>query len=209
MPDFSIETKILANYDNPSFIAGIDEVGRGCLAGPVVTCALVIKDSTLPWLTEVNDSKLLTKLKREQLFNKIINNSYYSLGTANVTEIDNLNILGATKLAMQRAYTKLANTCQISAVLIDGRDNITLANNVKSFSIIKGDQKSITIACASIVAKVTRDNLMAELSKQDNNHVYCWHKNAGYGTKHHKDMLLLHGITEHHRKSFAPIKTMV
>lgn len=189
MPDLSIEKRV------GGITVGVDEAGRGPLAGPVVAAAVIIKDPLL--LGEVNDSKKLSKLKREKLFNIITENTEYAIAQASVEEIDELNILQATLLAMRRAIKLIK--IKFDNILIDG--NISpYKKHPNIFPIIKGDAKSLSIAAASILAKVTRDNIMNDL------HIsyphYCWNKNAGYGTKLHIEAIKTSGITIHHRKKF-------
>ena len=183
------------------FIAGVDEVGRGSLIGPVYAAAVILKKSAD--LKILRDSKLLSKKKREYLFNYIKKNSIWSLGKASVSEIEKLNILNASLLAMKRAILKL--TKKPTLVLIDG-NKIPNLKNYKLKSIIKGDKKIPSISAASIIAKVSRDRLVATLSKK--NKGYHWDKNFGYGTKQHLQALKKLGITKHHRKTFSPISRL-
>ncbi len=203
MPDFSFENKTNGT------VVGIDEVGRGPWAGPVITCAFTFNDRSffLEYLSIINDSKKLSEKNKLLLFDIFQNQKNkscsFEIGSSSVEEIDKLNIRQATLLAMQRSYEKLEINADL--VLIDGNDSPNLP--VKTISVIKGDQKSYSIAASSIIAKVTRDKLMANLSKDYP--YYSWEKNAGYGTKAHKEGLDLHGITKHHRKSFKPIKNLL
>ncbi len=189
-----ISQEIELSYKN-KVIAGCDEVGRGPLAGPVVA-ACVIFDEKIPMIDGINDSKKLSPKKREELNEKIRSNYIYGIGEASIQEIDDINILNATKLAIMRAVEKVNTSVDI--ILVDG--NMKFGDN-RFVSIIKGDQKIYTIACASIIAKVYRDNLMRELAQIHPE--YYWEKNAGYGTKLHLSALKEYGITEHHRKSFV------
>lgn len=187
-----------------SHIAGVDEVGRGCLSGPVIAAAVIlpINCTIIPQLT---DSKKLSLKQREQLFPLIQSQLIdCSIGIASVAEIDRLNILQATYLAMQRALKRLK---QVDYVLVDGKlsKNHPFGNNITP--IIKGDQDCYSIACASILAKVVRDRLMRRLSKSYQK--YGWERNVGYGTVEHKKALKEHGVTPHHRQSFAPITALV
>ncbi len=179
-------------------IAGVDEAGRGPWAGPVTAAAVVLNIAHIP--VGLDDSKKLSAAKREQLFDVIMQHCDVAIGMASVAEIDALNILGATKLAMQRAVSGLSSSPNVA--LIDGNQPPKLA--CKTVAIIKGDAKSLSIAAASIIAKVTRDRMMSELACEFPH--YSWEKNAGYGTKKHQDGIALHGITDHHRRSFKPIK---
>ena len=183
------------------FIAGVDEVGRSSLIGPVYAAAVILKKSADPKI--LKDSKLLNKKKREYLFKYIKKNSIWSLGKASVSEIEKLNILNASLLAMKRAILKL--TKKPTVVLIDG-NKIPKLKNYKLKSIIKGDKKIPSISAASIIAKVSRDRLVATLSKK--NKGYHWDKNFGYGTKQHLQALKKLGITKHHRKTFSPISRL-
>ena len=181
------------------YIIGIDEVGRGPLAGPVVSAAVRLSKNFN--ITELNDSKKLSKSKREEVYNLIINKCEYQLGISNVEEIDKLNILQATFLSMRRAINKFKLPSNYK-ILVDGPWSFDKANK-NILPKIKGDSIYPSIAAASIIAKVYRDNLMLNLSKEYSN--YLWERNSGYGTKKHIEAIRLHGITKHHRKSFAPI----
>ena len=179
-------------------IAGVDEVGRGSLIGPVYASAVILKKSINPRL--LKDSKSLSKKDREHLCAYIKKNSIWSIGKASVKEIEELNILQASLLAMKRAIKKLKK--KPTHVLIDGNKTPEIENyNLKS--IIKGDKKVPSISAASIVAKVSRDKFITTLSKK--NKGYDWDKNFGYGTKQHLKALKKLGITKHHRKTFLPI----
>lgn len=181
-----------------SFIAGIDEVGRGPLAGPVVACAVILPDDFD--VLEVNDSKQLSLSKREELFDKIMAQATaVGIGIKDASIVDEVNIYQATKLAMIDAVKALS--LQPDLLLIDA---MTLDIPIPQESIIKGDAKSISIACASIIAKVTRDRMMADYDKEYPG--YGFANNAGYGTKVHLEGIETYGITPIHRKTFAPIK---
>ena len=177
--------------------AGVDEVGRGCLAGPVVSAAVVLKKSIN--LNLLKDSKKISFNKREEVSEHIKKNSYYALGIASVEEILNLNILQASLLSMKRAIEKLEIKPGIT--LIDGNFAPRGLKNYKT--IINGDEKIKVISAASIIAKVYRDRFMIRLSKKFSN--YAWDRNFGYGTKAHFEGLKKFGVTSHHRKSFKPI----
>ena len=186
-------------------VCGIDEVGRGPLAGPVVAaCVFIPEDAkTLGFWDLVTDSKKLSAKKRELLYPQITACCAYSIAEITPEEIDSLNIHHATLKAMKQAYEtiEIAND---HMALIDGKfvPQITCpAQNV-----IKGDSKSLSIAAASIIAKVHRDKIMATLH-EDHPH-YGWDRNAGYGTAQHLEGIRQHGITPHHRKSFAPCKPL-
>ena len=177
--------------------AGVDEVGRGCLAGPVVSAAVVLKKSIN--LNLLKDSKKISFNKREEISEHIKKNSYYALGIASVEEILNLNILQASLLSMKRAIEKLE--IKPGLTLIDGNFAPKGLKNYKT--IINGDEKIKVISAASIIAKVYRDKFMIKLSKKFSN--YAWDKNFGYGTKAHFEGLKKFGVTSHHRKGFKPI----
>ena len=179
-------------------IAGVDEVGRGSLIGPVYASAVILKKSINSKL--LKDSKSLSKKEREYLCTYIKKNSTWSIGKASVKEIEKLNILKASLLAMKRAIKKLKK--KPTHILIDGNKTPELENyNLKS--VIKGDKKIPSISAASIIAKVSRDKFITTLSKK--NKGYDWDKNFGYGTKQHLKALKKLGITKHHRKTFSPI----
>jgi ribonuclease HII len=201
MPDFDFEDAALAEIGRDALIAGVDEVGRGPWAGPVVAAAVILRREALP--DGLNDSKALSKAKREGLFETINAAANVSLGMASVEEIDEFNILQASLLAMSRAVEGLAAAPHIA--LVDGNRAPKLTCPVRT--IIKGDAKSLSIAAASIIAKVTRDRIMAELSIEHPN--YGWERNAGYGTREHQEGLKLVGVCRHHRKSFAPIRQLM
>ena len=194
MPDFSIEDEY------PDYIcAGIDEVGRGPLAGPVVTACVIIPDRSLPFLQDIRDSKKLSISKRDYLAEAIRDTCLFSISQCSVEEIDELNILWATMRAMERAADKL----QADMYLIDG-NRIPNGLNDRAKYVIKGDDKSLSISCASILAKVERDRIMTQLDQEFPG--YGWANNAGYGTKGHINALNELGVTRHHRRSFAPVR---
>ena len=177
--------------------AGVDEVGRGCLAGPVVSAAVILKKGID--LNLLKDSKKITFNKREEISEHIKNNSYYAIGIASVDEILNLNILQASLLSMKRAIERLA--VRPNLTLIDGNFAPKGLKNYKT--IVNGDEKIKVISAASIVAKVYRDRFMIRLSEKFSN--YAWERNFGYGTKDHLEGLKRFGITSHHRKGFKPV----
>ena len=177
--------------------AGVDEVGRGCLAGPVVSAAVILKKGIN--LKLLKDSKKITFKKREEISEHIKNNSYFSIGIASVEEILNLNILQASLLSMKRAIERL--DVRPGLTLIDGNFAPKGLKNYKT--IINGDEKIKVISAASIVAKVYRDRFMIRLSEKFSN--YAWERNFGYGTKDHLEGLKKFGITSHHRKGFKPV----
>ena len=177
--------------------AGVDEVGRGCLAGPVVSAAVVLKKGIN--LKLLKDSKKISFNKREKISKHIKENSYYAIGIASVEEILKLNILQASLLSMKRALNQL--TIKPDITLIDGNFAPEGIKNYKT--IINGDEKVKAISAASIIAKVYRDKLMINLSEKFSN--YSWERNFGYGTKAHLEGLKKFGVTAHHRKSFKPV----
>lgn len=184
-------------------VAGVDEVGRGPLAGSVVACAVILPYdlSTLP--EGITDSKGITARQRERLAPSLREVCAYAIGEASVEEIDTLNILQATFLAMRRAVDGLRKLGHIpDYALIDGT-HIPPHLGCPATAIVDGDARSLSIAAASIIAKVTRDTTMAALATDFP--LYGWERNAGYGTKAHLDALKAFGATPHHRKSFAPV----
>ena len=194
-------TNALELRHSPKTICGVDEVGRGPLAGPVVAAAVMYHE-TLP--QGITDSKKLSAKKREQLAAEIMQNTRYAIGVATVEEIDDINILNATMLAMQRAVAGLPE--QPDVALVDGNRPPALGNIITE-CVVKGDQKSISIAAASIVAKVTRDAMMATLAAAHPH--YGFEKHAGYGTAQHMEALATHGACPAHRRSFAPVKKVL
>ncbi len=193
MPNFELEEK----YEG--IIAGVDEAGRGPWAGPVVAAAVILNRAFCP--EGLDDSKKLSKQKREKLFNEIINVADFGIGVVGESVIDQINILEATKLAMKDAVMDLLRRPQI--VLVDGNQKFDV-QHMEIIPIVKGDSKSLSIAAASIIAKVTRDRIMEDLSNEFPE--YSWEENAGYGTAKHIAAIERHGICKYHRKSFAPIK---
>ena len=179
-------------------IAGVDEVGRGSLIGPVYAAAVILNKSINKKL--LKDSKKLTKINREILSKYIKENSVWAIGKASVKEIEKINILQASLLAMKRAIQKLKKKPNL--VLVDG-NKLPNLKNYKLRSIIKGDQKIPSISAASIIAKVTRDKIITNLGKKFKG--YHWGQNYGYGTKQHLKAIKNLGITSQHRKTFSPI----
>ena len=204
MSNLEIETDLWSK--NINNICGIDEVGRGCLAGPVYSAAVVLNQITnfdSKDFNQINDSKKLSEKKREKLFDYIIDISKFGIGICTVEEIDHLGIQQAVKVSMIRAVESLE--IQPDHLLID---NMKLELDIPQTSIIKGDQISKSISSASIIAKVSRDNLMKN-QISNNFPMYKFEKNKGYGTKEHMDAIKTFGITKQHRKSFEPIKSMI
>ncbi|PCJ99685.1 MAG: ribonuclease HII [Zetaproteobacteria bacterium] len=198
MTDFSIENQY------SGIVCGLDEVGRGPLAGPVVAACVVIPPAKrmLDFVAAIQDSKKLSVKKRDELYDKIIENFPHAITEITPEEIDEINILQASLKAMKTAHDAIGN---IEYALVDGNKAPEL--NSKAITVIKGDSKSKSIAAASIIAKVHRDRIMQELSKQYPH--YGWSKNAGYPTKQHREAILQFGITQHHRKSFAPVRNFI
>jgi ribonuclease HII len=202
MPDFSCEDGC------PAPVAGIDEVGRGPWAGPVMAAAVVIDRARTPadLIAALDDSKKLSPKRREAISARLLAcpGIAWALGEASVAEIDRLNILQATFLAMRRAVASLPFPPEYA--LIDG-NKVPPGLPCPASAVVKGDGKSASIAAASIIAKVHRDRIMLGLDAQFPN--YGWCHNAGYGTPDHLAGLLTSGVTEHHRKSFAPIRKLL
>ena len=183
-------------------MAGVDEVGRGCLAGPVFAAAVILNNDINT--KDIKDSKKIPFGKRLLLSEYIKKNSIYAVGTASVEEINKINILNASLLSMKRALSKLK--LKPSMAYIDG---LFIPKNmeIKCKAFIKGDEKIISIAAASIVAKATRDLFMIKLGKKFPK--YKWNKNFGYGTTEHLNGIRKYGITKHHRKNFKPIHNIL
>ena len=183
-------------------IAGVDEVGRGCLAGPVFAAAVILNSNIN--IKDIKDSKKISFKKRIFLSRYIKKNSIYAIGIVSVEKINKINILNASLLAMQKALIKLK--CKPNLACIDGLF-VPKNVNVKCKAFIKGDETITCISAASIVAKVARDLFMIQLAKKYPN--YHWHKNFGYGTRDHFISLKKYGVTKHHRKKFKPIYKML
>ena len=197
MPDYSAESSYLAQARGP--VCGVDEAGRGPLAGPVVAAAVIFLDQTrIP--KGLDDSKKLSAKRREQLYAHIVHEGIVGVGEASVDEIDHLNIRRATHLAMARAVRALS--IAPSFALVDGNDAPALACPCQT--LVGGDGRSLSIAAASIMAKVTRDRTMLRLH-HDHPH-YGWNSNMGYSTPSHLSALRGLGPSSHHRRSFAPVR---
>ncbi|MBZ4683481.1 MAG: ribonuclease [Fusobacteriales bacterium] len=181
------------NYNSP---IGVDEAGRGPLAGPVVAACVRI-NKYIEEFDMINDSKKLTEKKREKLFDIILENCEVGIGIVDEKKIDEINILNATFLAMNTAISHL--NVKDSIILVDGNKKIKNCNYNQE-TVIKGDSKSLAIAAASIIAKVTRDRIMLEEAKKYPD--YKFEKHKGYGTKEHRELLLKYGASPIHRKSF-------
>ena len=192
--DFSIE-----NETGAKCIAGVDEAGRGPLCGPVVAAAVIFPNRDVEIPVVIRDSKKMSPHQRAIAYDWITKNTIWATGQCSPAEIDELNILWASMCAMERAVAGLAqcpDTC-----LIDGN---RVPKNLNGTAVVKGDAKSLSIAAASIIAKETRDKIMHELAMQFPE--YGWDKNAGYPTAEHLRAIEKYGITEHHRKTFGPVR---
>ena len=206
MPDFTLERR-LARQHGP-VIAGIDEAGRGPWAGPLVAAAVILQAARVPrsLRRRLDDSKKLSRAEREALFDALTSladerdAATLGVGIASVEEIDRLNVLGATLTAMGRAVAQLA--AAPDAALVDGNRAPELACPVQT--VVKGDGRSLSIAAASIIAKVSRDRMMAELARRHPG--YGWERNQGYGTAEHQAALARLGVTPAHRRSFRPVR---
>jgi ribonuclease HII len=211
MPDLRLEKRHLAAGSGA--VIGIDEAGRGPWAGPVTAAAFWINPNCFDGLPpELNDSKKLSPAKRASIYDALTGGEHaFCVVSIAAAEIDRIGILGATFLAMRQAATKLQallisrRNAVIGLCLVDGNLDPDLGMPVKT--VVKGDALSCSIAAASIIAKETRDNLMRDLARD--HAVYGWDSNMGYGTKSHSDALHAHGVSEHHRRSFAPIKRLL
>tara|TARA_B100001175_G_C19325412_1_gene549814 strand:- start:139 stop:750 length:612 start_codon:yes stop_codon:yes gene_type:complete len=199
-PNFKIEQDLISK--GCSIIAGVDEVGRGSLAGPVTAAAVILDPLNIP--DNLNDSKVLSSKKREKLFEELKSSSTCAVAHVSPEEIDKLNILQASLLAMVNAVTNLK--VKPKHILIDGN---TVPDRLvgRATAIVKGDRKVLSIAAASIIAKVTRDKLMHDLGSEFS--VYGWAKNAGYPTKCHMNAIVKYGVTPHHRRSFKPVHNIL
>lgn len=198
-PDFAFEEKLQARHGGT--VAGIDEAGRGPWAGPVVAAAVILDASQLPG--GLNDSKKLSARARETLYVAIMAHAHVGIGVAEVARIDLDNILQATLWAMGQACKALPE--QPAAALIDG--NRCPALPCPAQALVGGDALSLSVAAASIIAKVTRDRMMVELAKTHPG--YAWERNKGYGTRDHADGLKRLGVTPHHRRSFKPVRAVL
>lgn len=198
-PDFIFEARLIAS--GRLRVAGVDEAGRGPLAGPVVAAAVVLDPGDIP--EGLNDSKLLSAKRREQLHAELMARAEVSVGSASVEEIDRLNILRATLLAMARAVAGLA---PVDQALIDGT-MIPEGLLCPADAIVRGDGRCLSIAAASVVAKCVRDRIMVDLAQQHPG--YGWETNVGYPSRAHKEALRNLGVTPHHRRSFRPVHNIL
>ncbi len=196
MLDLSVERAYFAR--GVTRVAGVDEAGRGPWAGPVIAAAVVVTPESA-CLEGVNDSKQLTRRRREQLAAAIVSSLPYALGAASVREVDRLNIRRATALAMHRALARLRTAAEV--IVVDGLAVPELGYAHEA--MVDGDAKCYAVACASILAKTVRDRLMRQLGGRHPE--FGWEKNAGYGTAEHRSALDRQGPTPHHRKSFTPV----
>ena len=199
-PDYEYER--LATLQGARRIVGVDEVGRGPLCGPVTAAAVWLDAAALP--AGLDDSKCLTAPARERLYTAIIASADIGIGHASPTEIDEINILQATYLAMHRAIAALKMPPDL--LLIDG-NRLPASLPCAAQAVVKGDGKVLSIAAASIIAKVTRDRIMAKLDLRYPG--YGWAENVGYPTKRHKNAIADLGLTPEHRRSFAPIRKIL
>ena len=189
-------------YESGGIVAGVDEAGRGPLCGPVVAGAVIFPDKNIEIPVVIRDSKQMSATQRDAAYDWITRNTIWAVGMCSPREIDELNILWASMRAMERAVDALAlhpNFC-----LVDGN---RVPKNLNGRAVVRGDAKSISIAAASIVAKVTRDRIMHDLAQKYPG--YHWEKNAGYPTPEHLQAIKKYGINEHYRKSFGPVKKIL
>jgi ribonuclease HII len=196
MLDYSFEEKC-----QQEVIVGIDEVGRGPLAGPLIAAATILDSKKIP--CGINDSKQIPRHQREKIFDQLMQNAICAVGIVSVGELNNMNLNKALEMAIQRAISSLS--IKPTLALIDG--NLTFDLPCKMIPIVKGDQQIVSIAAASIIAKVTRDRVMRELDQYYPH--YLWKQNVGYGTEAHIEAIYKYGITDHHRLKFAPIRRML
>jgi ribonuclease HII len=199
MPDFTLEEAARTEFGG--LVAGVDEAGRGPWAGPVVAAAVILDERLT--LDGLDDSKLVAEDAREALFEEISSKAVIGIGIVDVATIDRLNILQASLRAMQNAFARLPDPPQ--SALIDGNRAPDLPCPARA--VVGGDARSASIAAASIVAKVTRDRLMRDLDGGFPH--YGWARNKGYGTREHAAALTRHGVSIHHRRSFAPVARLL
>lgn len=199
MPHLLLEQQ----YAGP--VCGIDEAGRGPLAGPVVAACVYIPEE-YPFLKGVRDSKKMTAYQREAMFTEITRHCAFGIAVATPDEIDAINILQATFLAMGRAVDSMHMAFNVEAktLLVDGNHKPRGLENFDCIPVVKGDDKSLSIACASVLAKVTRDHMMRAMAKEYPQ--YGWDRNMGYPTPDHLEALSAHGPCVHHRRSFGPVR---
>jgi len=202
-PDLSLEDQ----FDG--IVCGLDEAGRGPLAGPVVAACVYIPSEVRgeSFWAQVNDSKKLPRKKRDELYDLIIAHTHYGIAESSVEEIDDINILQASLLAMSRSLDTMSSIFKIAPALalVDGNRKPKLSCQIQT--VVKGDSVSLSIAAASILAKVTRDRIMNDLCRKFP--MYGWSRNAGYGTAEHLRAINDHGVTDHHRRSFSPVRAAI
>ena len=190
-------------------VCGLDEAGRGPLAGPVTAACVYIPPEARgeSFWAQVNDSKKLSEKKRDMLFDLIVAHTHYGIAEASAQEIDEINILQASLLAMSRSLDVMCSSFSVAPALalVDGNRKPQLSCPAQT--VVKGDSISLSIAAASILAKVTRDRVMNDLCQKFP--MYGWSRNAGYGTAEHLRAINDHGVTDHHRRSFAPVRLAV
>jgi ribonuclease HII len=193
--------------DNRGIIVGVDEVGRGCIAGPVFAAAVVLGGTADHWIG-LNDSKKLSKKQRQAFYERIRANALaIGVGTASVSEIDEFNILHASRMAMGRARNHCSHIIRADVALVDGiYVPLEPSGDIPCQTVINGDALCLSIAAASIVAKVERDTYMADMSQRYPE--YGFVQNAGYGTAMHLEALARHGVTPLHRQSFGPVRAV-
>jgi ribonuclease HII len=196
-PSFDLEAAMMDQYQGP--VAGIDEAGRGPWAGPVVIAAVILNPNRIP--EGLNDSKVLTPEARADRYEEILATSLVSVVISPVNRIDRINILQASLWGMRAAYRGLG--VPLGSALIDG-NIVPRRFPCKARAVVSGDALSLSVAAASIVAKVTRDRLMMKLSRRYRR--YAWDSNKGYGTREHAEAIKKHGVCIHHRRSFSPIE---
>ncbi len=195
--DFSIENEI-----GGGLIAGVDEAGRGPLCGPVVAAAVIFPNRNIEIPVVIRDSKKMSPAQRAVAYDWITKNTIWATGQCSPAEIDELNILWASMRAMERAVAGLQ--CAPDMCLIDGN---RVPKNLTGRAVVRGDAKSLSIAAASIIAKETRDKIMHELAQKFPE--YGWDRNAGYPTAEHLSAIEKYGVTEHHRRTFGPVKKTI
>jgi ribonuclease HII len=196
-PSFDFEAALMEEFNGP--VAGIDEAGRGPWAGPVVVAAVILNPDRIP--EGLDDSKLLTPKEREERYAEIVATSIVSVVSGPVKQIDRINILQASLWGMRAAYRRLR--VPAGAAIIDG-NIVPKRFPCKARAVVGGDGLSVSVAAASIVAKVTRDRMMVKLSRHYRR--YAWDSNKGYGTREHAEAIKKHGVCTHHRRSFSPIE---
>jgi ribonuclease HII len=196
-PSFELEAELMGRYGAP--VAGIDEAGRGPWAGPVVVAAVILNPGRIP--EGINDSKQLTPQEREERYAEIVATSIVSVAIGPVKQIDRINILQASLWGMRKAYRGLR--VPVGAAIIDG-NIVPKRFPCKARAVVSGDALSLSVAAASIIAKVTRDRMMVKLSRRYRR--YAWDSNKGYGTREHAEAIKRHGVCTHHRRSFSPIE---